>query len=299
MKPIHSVFASVALLALAGCGGGWKSPISMVNRAQPVGSPYTKYLAQEYRDLANRSSRSEADYFARKGLAAVDGMLVGPEPLDGSALGREDGAEMANARAELVSYLDSGARETAPDKAAVAQSHFDCWVHGAEPAPDENGSCKDVFFTAMTALKGAATLTPPPAMPPADSVSDFPAPITDGAKGGLVPVDQASFLVFFDWDKHTISASANDVVRTVAEDIKERSDVSHVIITGHTDTSGGETYNQALSLKRANATRAALIKQGIPAKKIRVEGHGETDLLVKTPDNVREPQNRRAAITLE
>lgn len=298
MKPLNGIFAATALLLLAGCSGAL-SPLSMVNRAQPVGSPYNKYLALEYRDLANRTSGSTADYFARKGLAAVDGLFVEPEDLTASNLRRADGGELVEARAQLMMLLNNGARDIAPDKAAMAQSHFDCWVAEEDPAPDDPGSCKDTFFAALSVLQNAAAIKPAPPMPPADSYTDFPGPVTDGARGGTVPLDQAAFLVFFDWDRYNISESAGDVVNMVAQEIKGRHDVRKVVIIGHTDTSGGEAYNHALSMKRANATKASLIKRGIPAAKIRVEGHGETDLLVKTQDNVREPQNRRAQITLE
>ena len=54
----------------------------------------------------------------------------------------------------------------------------------------------------------------------------------------------------------------------------------------------------ALSLKRANAVKAAMVKQGVPADQISVVGKGETQPLVQTPDGVREPQNRRVEIVL-
>ncbi|MDF3025525.1 MAG: OmpA/MotB domain protein, partial [Alphaproteobacteria bacterium] len=70
-------------------------------------------------------------------------------------------------------------------------------------------------------------------------------------------------------------------------------------IIGHTDSSGSTNYNEKLSVKRANAVRDGLIARGLSAEMVRVESRGESDLLVKTADNVREPANRRAQITLE
>ena len=55
----------------------------------------------------------------------------------------------------------------------------------------------------------------------------------------------------------------------------------------------------ALSLRRANAVKDALVREGVPATQIAVIGRGEQGLLVPTPDGVREPQNRRVEIVLQ
>ena len=114
-----------------------------------------------------------------------------------------------------------------------------------------------------------------------------------------VPVEQAMFIVFFDWDKHNIAGGANDVLDAVAQEVTNRDDVNSVVIVGHTDSSGASAYNRKLSEKRAKAVHDGLIARGLTADMIRIEARGENDLLVKTPDNVREPANRRAQITLE
>ena len=75
--------------------------------------------------------------------------------------------------------------------------------------------------------------------------------------------------------------------------------ITRIAVTGHTDTSGSPTYNMALSLRRANAVKDALVREGIPAAAIGVTGRGETQLLVQTGDNVKEPQNRRVEIVLQ
>ena len=69
-------------------------------------------------------------------------------------------------------------------------------------------------------------------------------------------------------------------------------------LTGHTDRSGSDQYNLALSLRRGEAVKQALIAQGIPANAISIIGRGESQPLVPTADGVREPQNRRVEIVL-
>ena len=69
--------------------------------------------------------------------------------------------------------------------------------------------------------------------------------------------------------------------------------------TGYADSSGSEDYNQKLSLKRADAVREYLIKNGMPAEQITVSGRGEADPAVPTAPNTREPANRRVEIILQ
>ena len=69
--------------------------------------------------------------------------------------------------------------------------------------------------------------------------------------------------------------------------------------TGHADRSGSDQYNMGLGLRRANAVKAELIKDGVPAANIVILSRGETMPLVQTADGVREPQNRRVEIVLQ
>jgi OOP family OmpA-OmpF porin len=107
-----------------------------------------------------------------------------------------------------------------------------------------------------------------------------------------------SFMVFFDWDRSNLSAQALNTIKQAAGAYKTKGN-ARVTATGHTDTSGSEQYNMALSLRRANAVKDALVREGVPATAISVVGRGEQGLLVQTGPNVREPQNRRVEIVIQ
>ena len=104
-------------------------------------------------------------------------------------------------------------------------------------------------------------------------------------------------MVFFDWDRSNLSSQALNTIQQAATAYKTRGG-ARITATGHTDTSGPEAYNMALSLRRANTVKDALVKEGVPATAITTVGRGEAGLLVQTGDGVREPQNRRVEIVV-
>ncbi|MCF4165204.1 OmpA family protein [Zavarzinia compransoris] len=126
--------------------------------------------------------------------------------------------------------------------------------------------------------------TPPPPPVPA------PAPVSDA-------VLARSFMVFFDWDSSIVTEDASAIIKDAAQSAMNLG-VSRIELTGHADRSGSETYNQALSLRRAAAVKAELIAIGIAESEIVTIGKGESAPLVPTPDGVREAQNRRVEIVL-
>lgn len=75
------------------------------------------------------------------------------------------------------------------------------------------------------------------------------------------------------------------------------STVIHVV--GHTDSVGSPQSNQSLSERRAASVASYLISRGVPAQRMREEGRGERELLVRTADNTNEPRNRRVDIVIK
>jgi outer membrane protein OmpA-like peptidoglycan-associated protein len=124
-------------------------------------------------------------------------------------------------------------------------------------------------------------------------------PVPVGPAPAPVPAQAParSYLVFFDWDKATLTDRARGIIKEAAEN-STHVQYTRIEVNGYTDTSGTAQYNMGLSIRRANAVKAELIKDGVPANAITTQGFGETHLLVPTGQGVREPQNRRVEIIL-
>lgn len=106
-----------------------------------------------------------------------------------------------------------------------------------------------------------------------------------------------SYLVFFDWNKADLTDRARQIIADAAQ-ARTTQQVTRIEVNGYTDRSGTPQYNEGLSLRRANAVAAELLRRGVPRQEIVTRGFGEANPLVPTADGVREPQNRRVEIIL-
>lgn len=145
----------------------------------------------------------------------------------------------------------------------------------------------------------ATAVAPPPEPEPAkvevEAPEEPPEPMVETQQqhaGKMIP---HLYMVFFEFDRSEITAEARRVIATAAENVKSV-DLTRIVVTGHADRSGPDSYNMKLSMRRAESVKDELIAQGIKDKDIKVVAKGERDPLVQTPDGVREPQNRRVEI---
>jgi len=109
------------------------------------------------------------------------------------------------------------------------------------------------------------------------------------------PLARKVFLVFFDWDRDTITPDGMAIIQQAAAAFRAGGPVT-IQVTGYADRSGSPGYNQRLSERRANNVANALTRVGVPRQQMAVSGRGENDNRVPTADGVREPQNRRVEI---
>jgi len=165
-------------------------------------------------------------------------------------------------------------------------------TNGSTRAETENASHNlmlGIRYTfAQPVEKAIPVSAPAPVAPPAAAKAVAPV---------VAPVPQ-SYMVFFDFDKASVTPEAKRILASAAEDFKQGRYV-RLVVTGHTDTMGTAKYNQKLSERRAAAVKAEFAKLGVPSAEIVAKGAGKGSLLVPTADHVSEAPNRRAEIVFE
>jgi outer membrane protein OmpA-like peptidoglycan-associated protein len=111
------------------------------------------------------------------------------------------------------------------------------------------------------------------------------------------PGRPASFVLYFLENRDELTPDSQQMLGRALDEIARRL-APEIVVIGHTDRVGPVPYNDTLSLRRAERVRDELVKVGIAADRIRVEGRGEREPLVATADEVPEPRNRRVEISV-
>lgn len=105
------------------------------------------------------------------------------------------------------------------------------------------------------------------------------------------------FQLYFKIGSAELTDESERAVDEVFEAIRLRGP-SAVSVIGHTDTLSGPRWNEQLGLIRAQTVADLLRRRKIEVIDLRVASHGERNLLIKTPDGVSEPRNRRVEISV-
>lgn len=99
----------------------------------------------------------------------------------------------------------------------------------------------------------------------------------------------------FDTNSAKLKPAADAKLNEVLEFAGKYRDAD-LVVTGYTDSRGSDRYNQALSLKRADSVKAALVKKGVAAGRIVTNGEGEASPIGDNKTVAGRAMNRRVEI---
>jgi len=112
---------------------------------------------------------------------------------------------------------------------------------------------------------------------------------------GLVVTFESGLLFDFDSDQLRDASKAN--LTNLANSLSEFGD-SKLLLVGHTDDKGTETYNEDLSRRRANAVANYLISRGVPSSRVATSGRGESEPIAPNDTDANRQKNRRVEVAI-
>jgi outer membrane protein OmpA-like peptidoglycan-associated protein len=114
--------------------------------------------------------------------------------------------------------------------------------------------------------------------------------------GEGITVTFASGLMY-DFDSDAIRSEAAVNLRNLATSLRKYPN-TQLLIVGHTDDSGSDSYNQALSQRRADAALRFLGQQSIGAGRIAASGRGEAEPIATNDTEAGRQTNRRIEVAI-
>lgn len=112
---------------------------------------------------------------------------------------------------------------------------------------------------------------------------------------GIQVTFESGLLFAFDSDVVREEARAN--LRNLAASLHKYPE-SDLLIVGHTDDVGSDSYNQGLSERRARAAANFLVAQGVAPSRLRATGLGETEPVVANENDANRARNRRVEVAI-
>ena len=144
----------------------------------------------------------------------------------------------------------------------------------------------------LTIVSGSSAQPSAPEFISKDQVSRQFQEVIDAA-----PIKPISFTLYFIAGSSKLNQASKQQIPSVLVEAQKR-DPAEISIIGHTDSTGSKSYNEKLSLKRAQEVEQILKDVGVDMGKVYISHHGERDPLIPTKDNVAEPRNRRVEIMI-
>ena len=104
--------------------------------------------------------------------------------------------------------------------------------------------------------------------------------------------------ILFEGSSSELSQAALKEIKQIASIMREHRKLK-LILEGHTDSTGSEKQNYRQGLKRAEAVKEALVKEGIPASRLQTASFGETRAIAPEVDEKNRALNRRVELELK
>jgi outer membrane protein OmpA-like peptidoglycan-associated protein len=143
-----------------------------------------------------------------------------------------------------------------------------------------------------TEVKDAATMPAPPRPMDEKEIARL-----FGAALSAQPALPVTYILNFKSGGADLTEESMKKIPEIIATISERKSMD-ISVVGHSDTVGAKQKNYEISLNRAQRVKELFVATGVDPHAVSTESHGEDNPLIKTPDEVAEPRNRRVEVTV-
>ena len=286
------------LIFLTGCSASYKE-LSKMETNKPRN--FQEHLLFEYKKRATFEAEKMHDWnsaklYSEKALKSLETDEIYPEEISYWKLPKENIKEIRIAFDNLMTIYND-AKKIDPLNLAKAISSLDCWSEQQE----ENwqtwdiNSCKNDFLNAMHSIYEKISA----GEDEQETVNNKNNNSENETKDEVTIVTknenkELMQIIYFDFDQFNLSEVSKDKIKKFLNNYG--SVINEYLVVGHTDTKGTNKYNLSLSIKRAEVVKEILINNGIKQSNIKILGKGEESLAIDTPDDTKQPANRRVEI---
>lgn len=114
-------------------------------------------------------------------------------------------------------------------------------------------------------------------------------------EGILITFDSG---ILFDLNSSTLQMEARENLSDLARALVDEAADYELLVAGHTDASGSESYNQTLSERRAQSAASYIAQQGFPGSQVETLGRGEMEPVASNETEAGQQANRRVEVAI-
>jgi OOP family OmpA-OmpF porin len=173
-----------------------------------------------------------------------------------------------------------------------------CWRNAGWTPATADAACDGALKPPAPAPAPAPRVAPPPPPPPpAPAPAPAPRPPAPPAAPPAPVAEKVTFAAdaFFDFGKSVLKPEAQAKLTDLVSKTKAVN-LEVIIAVGHTDAVGGDAANQKLSIARAEAVKAFLVKAGVEKNRVYTEGKGEKSPVADNKTAEGRAKNRRVEV---
>ncbi len=293
---LNQIFTSLVLsIGLLSCSTAYKDlEKNFNNKYFDTESYFNKNLLLEYKKKADFEAKKMHDWdstnlYAVKALNASSGETILPQKISHWKLHKEYVEELELAYDNLIQVYNEALNQS-PKNLAVAIVSLDCWAEQQE----ENWQINDIQNCKNEYLKSMHSIYSIIGEKENNNVKRNLNQSDKSVNFFINKDDEVKLIIYFDFNKYDLQYINEQEIKYFLKNNNRK--LNEYLIIGHADTKGTKEYNKILSHNRALAVKKFLVFMGIKKDGIKILAKGESELAIKTDDEIAHPANRRAII---